>query len=624
MKYYASIAAMLLLLFVSYSFGHACGKISGDILYSGEKKGNIIVTAFSIPPNMEKPLRLDTLNTTGYYYLNDFDPGTYFVGAFMDVDGNGYPGLDEPVGFHPAPVKVVNDVVSQHIDITLQELPQGSGSLSGTINYVGVATGDVHVFGFGATMTPFSSDCVHWGSDNAFELNGLLNGNYIVVGFMDENGNQMPDKDEPMGAVTNLLNLGIGEHMTGLQLNLLNPEIRNSLISGNVHYSGKQQGPVIVAAAGLSHTPINIAHADPQTGYYCMPNLGNGDYLIFAFMDANQNNMFDLGEPYSETYLNKRYVDTNQHITNMDIVLVERGTSSIEGTVSCDHTGFGLITIAALGVSTTPVGLTTMFTPGHYMIENLSPGYYVVGGFKDTNLDFRPNLNEPVGFYSEDLIEVLPGTHIKNINFNMTSLSKGIISGLISVPDQIRGSVYVVSMGMSSTPFSVHVISEAGAYQVTDLAAGKYITAAFVDIDGDGIYTAGEPMAMSPRLVTVTGQSETSNVNINVTTDGTTGVSASGNNATPEKFSLLPNYPNPFNPSTTIEFEVAEATHMSIKIFNIRGEEVATLVNGVVQPGVHHVTWDASNVMNGQASGVYLCKLQAGSLTDMRKLTLIK
>jgi hypothetical protein len=90
--------------------------------------------------------------------------------------------------------------------------------------------------------------------------------------------------------------------------------------------------------------------------------------------------------------------------------------------------------------------------------------------------------------------------------------------------------------------------------------------------------------------------------------------------ALPMQWSLSQNYPNPFNPTTEIRFSVPRAEQMSIKVYNIMGEEVATLVNGMGQPGTHVVTFDGSNL----ASGVYVCRLEAASFTATQKMLLMK
>ncbi len=76
-----------------------------------------------------------------------------------------------------------------------------------------------------------------------------------------------------------------------------------------------------------------------------------------------------------------------------------------------------------------------------------------------------------------------------------------------------------------------------------------------------------------------------------------------------EKFTLKANYPNPFNPSTTIEYEIGDASYVSMKIYDTTGREVATLVEGELPPGRYTHVWSA----DGFASGVYYCRLSANT-----------
>jgi len=91
-------------------------------------------------------------------------------------------------------------------------------------------------------------------------------------------------------------------------------------------------------------------------------------------------------------------------------------------------------------------------------------------------------------------------------------------------------------------------------------------------------------------------------------------------NEIPVNFSLSQNYPNPFNPSTTIRFSIPEESFVTIKVFNILGEEITTLINENIVSGNYEVEFDASKL----PSGIYFYKLQAGSFIESKKMVLMK
>jgi hypothetical protein len=84
----------------------------------------------------------------------------------------------------------------------------------------------------------------------------------------------------------------------------------------------------------------------------------------------------------------------------------------------------------------------------------------------------------------------------------------------------------------------------------------------------------------------------------------------------PAQSRLEQNYPNPFNPTTRIPFMVRESQIVSLKVYDVLGREVATLVNESLTPGSYEVTFDAA----GLASGVYIYRLRAGDFAQTRKL----
>jgi subtilisin-like proprotein convertase family protein len=92
------------------------------------------------------------------------------------------------------------------------------------------------------------------------------------------------------------------------------------------------------------------------------------------------------------------------------------------------------------------------------------------------------------------------------------------------------------------------------------------------------------------------------------------------NNQLPLKYELRQNYPNPFNPVTKISFSIPHQTIVTIKIYDILGREVETLVNGIKNAGNYEVEWNAGNY----ASGVYFYRIETGEFTDVKKMVVLK
>jgi photosystem II stability/assembly factor-like uncharacterized protein len=123
---------------------------------------------------------------------------------------------------------------------------------------------------------------------------------------------------------------------------------------------------------------------------------------------------------------------------------------------------------------------------------------------------------------------------------------------------------------------------------------------------------------INPRVGWAVGQygtiAYTDNAGITSTNDFCT-------NSSSELCRLYQNYPNPFNPVTTIEFYLPKTSDVTLKIYNILGEEVATLVSDRLNAGTHQYEWSRSA---GMASGVYLYRLEAGEFIETRKMILMR
>jgi glycosidase len=99
-----------------------------------------------------------------------------------------------------------------------------------------------------------------------------------------------------------------------------------------------------------------------------------------------------------------------------------------------------------------------------------------------------------------------------------------------------------------------------------------------------------------------------------------TGVGKSRSGVIPGEYGLGQNYPNPFNPATTISYQIRSAGGVTLRVYDVLGREVATLVNGYQPPGTYGVTFDGSRL----SSGVYFYRLQSGSFVNTKKMVLAK
>lgn len=249
-----------------------------------------------------------------------------------------------------------------------------------------------------------------------------------------------------------------------------------------------------------------------------------------------------------------------------------------------------------------------------------------------------------------------PGDGTRNYSPTSVTVSVGIIgSGGVSNLSANDGSYFVVNSSTSSTYttdwYSSVTITEnrTSVSKLTITYDGKYSrsltqklylynysTNAWNQIDSRTVGTTDVTITFSPttpsNYISTTGI-----IRLRVLGTSTAGTfTCSGdfvrfavttgipkfafNEETPQQIYLSQNYPNPFNPVTNINFTLPESRYTTLKVYDLLGQEVATLIDGYKDTGTYEVTWDASS----QPSGVYFYKLQAGNFTTVKKMLLIK
>jgi len=122
------------------------------------------------------------------------------------------------------------------------------------------------------------------------------------------------------------------------------------------------------------------------------------------------------------------------------------------------------------------------------------------------------------------------------------------------------------------------------------------------------------------RVLAYNGIGNSEYSNINCASTNASGIDDINSGGIPESFELFNNYPNPFNPSTTIYYAIPEPGFVELKVFDVLGNEMISLVSEVKDAGYHNIQFDAAEYQ----SGIYFYRLQSGNFVETKKMTLLK
>jgi photosystem II stability/assembly factor-like uncharacterized protein len=249
---------------------------------------------------------------------------------------------------------------------------------------------------------------------------------------------------------------------------------------------------------------------------------------------------------------------------------------NLDGSVFAATNGSGVFRSTNGGADFAPanVGLTNPWVQS--LAINTANGHVIVGVYGNGGI-----------FRSTDKGDTWGQVAVKGLPYPFVEAFATLPNGLIFAGSD-RAGVYSSTDDGSSWKELNTGLRDARVYSLVINSSG-YVFAG----------TAGNGVFMSTRSITPVGEI---------------------NRGTPSSFCLQQNYPNPFNPSTVIEFTLPQKEYVTLTVYSMLGQKLATLLDEGLTPGTHKVEWNA----RGCASGVYFCRLQAGQFVDTKKVVLVK
>jgi hypothetical protein len=257
---------------------------------------------------------------------------------------------------------------------------------------------------------------------------------------------------------------------------------------------------------------------------------------------------------------------------------------------------------------------------GAYTVPRLLPGKYLVLAVpfgRYAPAFYKKGAFGMIRWKEADTVAVsgdVSGIDIGVVRIHCTGVAR--LTGVVRSGGQPLGGVNILALNTGGAVVGYGLTDDAGAYAIDDLAAGTLTLIA----DREGYTSVDQQVNVGPSEYAVTRD---------FTIGSTT--SAGGQESAPNEFALRQNYPNPFNPSTRISFSLPVASTVTVKVFNLLGQEIATLINGAFPAGEQVAVWNGTDAAGrGVASGVYFYRLEASGVNGgenysaMRKMLLLK
>ncbi len=552
-------------------------------------------------------------NWNGYYMINRIDYGTYKTVALNHM-------TQEILGYSAQFTISEDDFIVDSINIVV-DMNMNNYSVSGSIGTANNMPGHGHMrhvvlFGQAADTTAYVQNIVRHANVNPsgeFTINNVPNGTYKLKmhGF-----HGMPifypgttNIEEAVEIVVNdanveNLNFNFNEESTYTLAGIVKAaetELPLEGITVTVDLFGNCHNPFADSTfASISTlTDINGAYSiEVPFGFYNIAAIDTNGVYRTQYYDHVQN-------PFQARVI-RAFHDYDD--LNFDLLPVATETDfSISGTITVNGE-IPNAPVLVIAVSSDEDWEESIITDqfGHYNIPVNTPGdYYIIASSPMAPMTYYQNSQT-----WEDAQTINVSSHVENIDFDLNYASTNGIN-------QISGNVTIDGrQALSNVSLTV---------KNTD---GDIIAFARTNEDGD-FTLVNIPNENIQVIASIMGYQSVSE-NMTVTGDETisytmTSALSNDNTTTPMVKTQINNYPNPFNPSTTISFTLANDEQVSLDIYNIKGQKVKSFFNEKMTKGNHQVVWNGKDNNNKDVtSGIYFAKVKGQMTNATRKMLLIK
>ena len=515
----------------------------------------------------------------------------------------------------------VNDGASDPSDIGSVIIRQGTNSPTGTIDGIRVATtwtallpqaGLTAPVATAATNVTANSFTANWGSVSTatnyiLDVSTVADFSTFVTGF------NMKD----VGNVTTF-------DVTGLDPNTTYYYRVHSWDGTNASANSNTITVVTVVAAPVATEATNVI----TTGFTANWNSSAGA----------TNYWLDVSSAYDFSALVTGFDNKDVgNVTTFDVSSLSTGftyyyrvrASNTHGT----STNSNIITVGT-GVLAAPLALsatnitTTSFTARWNSSATATTYLLDVSTASDFSTFITDYNGKDVGNVTSCNVTSLSGSTIYYYRLRASnSGGTSAYSNTITVTTLLAAPVATAATNISATGFTANWNSSAGATNYwVDVSTTDDFSNVLASYNNKSVgnVTTHIIISLTPNTtyyfrVCASNSSGTSPYSNTITvTTNVTGVDDLLN--LPTRFDLSQNYPNPFNPTTTIQYQIPKETFVSIKVYNVIGSEISTLVNSMKSPGTYEVKFDAGQL----TSGIYIYKIQAGDFLQTKKMILMK